>query len=77
MVEQNQPTNDQEVAAAKLRAAAKLQAEAAKDTEFAAENAPGLNPEAADEQKGGKQHNNKEHANQYTQGRNDDRGRKE
>lgn len=76
MAEQNQPTNDQ-VAAEKLREAAQRQAQAAKDTEFAAENAPGLNPEAADEQKGGKQHNNKEHANQYTQGRNDDRGRKE
>ena len=69
MAEQNQPTNDQEVAAQKLREAAQRQAQAAKDTEFAAENAPGLtNPEAADEQKGGKQHNNKEHANQYTQG---------
>lgn len=32
---------------------------------------------APKETKGAKQHNGKEHANQFTQGRNDDRGRKE
>lgn len=33
--------------------------------------------QAAEETKGGKQHNGQAHANQFTQGRNDDRGRKE